>query len=119
MADETVADVLREVCDDECWKMIDLVEMPEMAQPEMDYEDWAQPLKLTGGRVCLQVSHDWFTGFVTVDHGDRLVYRMGGKSPFTVYGVEAVATFQLALDAGLAIEPVLREETPFGEVADD
>jgi len=116
MSDETVVDVLEELDD---WTDVERLRQrasEDYPNSPMTREDWLQPLKLTGGRVCLKVSHDWFSGFVTVDRGDRLVYRMGGKSPFTVYGVEAVGTFQSTLDAGLDIEPVLREETPFEEV---
>jgi len=115
MSDETVADVLREVCDDECWKMIDRVEMPEMAQPEMDYEDWVRPMKLTGGRVCLRVQRDteppvhlrWTPRGLQVHAPDVLA----PKPPL------AVAHYlKWAMDSPpLSITPVLRADTPFAE----
>jgi len=115
MTDETVADVLREVCDDECWKMIDRVEMPEMAQPEMGYEDWVRPMKLTGGRVCLRVSdaaHDeeWF---YTME-GAGLYYNP--RAPFKSVGPpRSVAFLKRDLDSDVDVTPVLRADTPFAE----
>lgn len=113
--EETVADVLADAgLDDEHTFLYQLVN--GNADPdEADYEMWVQPLKLTGGRVCLREddpTHPKYPTFwYTIRNGDTLVGRRLGRKE--VVGKMAIRWLQAADPTTLT--PVLREDTPFAE----
>jgi hypothetical protein len=115
MSDQTVVDVLEEVGD---WTDVEALRQrasDDYPDAPMDREDWLRPLRLTGGQVCLRVQHEWHESYVTFDSSGHLVYHVGTTDPYEAVGKEALTMFKSALHVGHAIEPVLREETPFAE----
>jgi len=82
---------------------------------ELGYESIANPLKLTGGRVCLQCRdlRADRSGYVCW-HPDGLVWRYNDGCRLT--GAHAVGALQYSLDSpSVQLSPILRERTPFSE----
>jgi len=112
---ETVVDVLRALDQPACDDLLLVADGYDPDRLEMDYEDWVRPLKLTGGRVCLRLhrrpiaSDDYVS---RAPDGLRVVSEEGA----TLSGKPAVAYVHGCLSNGaVEAEPVLREDTPFGE----
>jgi hypothetical protein len=112
---ETVADVLRAVDGGgDCEPLLGVAAHPDDPH-DLSYEDWVQPMKLTGGRVCLRISYP--------DNGiDEILYRAksGVMKVQSVHGGpvdDAVPTWSkdVLLADETDITPVLRENTPFAE----
>jgi len=82
---------------------------------ELGYESIANPLKLTGGRVCLQ----WRDHVANCSgsicwHPDGLVCRYDNGDRLT--GAHAAGELQYCLDnPRVELSPILRERTPFDE----
>lgn len=114
--DESVEDYLRG--EDDCKALYGVV--MDMTDPErLDYEDWAVPLKLAGGRLCLREIgryHDE-TIYYTVE-GDRMrAVAVGndgtGGETWARTPPEAVNWLRDALEDPDNLSVVLRERTPF------
>jgi len=87
----------------------------KMDADSLDYEAVARPLKLTGGRVCLQ----WRDHVANCSgsicwHPDGLVCRYDNGDRLT--GAHAAGELQYCLDnPRVELSPILRERTPFDE----
>jgi len=91
----------------------------KMGADNLDYEAVAQPLKLTGGRVCLQWrDHTADRSGYVCWHPDGLVYRFDDGGRCT--GADAVSALQYDMHSpSVQLSPILRERTPFGESEHD
>jgi len=114
----TVADVIRDTHTTADREPLAAVADGAIDQHTLDYEDWVRPMKLTAGRVCLNVQRPSYSSWVSYEKGGELVYTKGTKSKYTVVGPRAISWFKDDLDSGRTITPVLREDTPFGGESD-
>jgi hypothetical protein len=81
----------------------------------LDYEDWASPMRVSGGEVCLVAAFARGTIWWTVDHGDRMRARLEGRfGDDEVELAEAVGMLRAAMQEDV-LEPILVDETPFEE----
>jgi len=110
--DETVADRLRQARD--CWPLLKALTGRKDPE-ELTYEDWVRPLKLTGGKVCLKVYHDTDNpGYVPCwlrRRSDGMIDVAGEAADDDPLPPKTVKTMLRLLE----VEPVLVEDTPFGE----
>jgi len=119
MADETVADVLDVLPDDPDTRPLRDHLQGALSAEHLDYEDWVQPLKLTGGRVCLEFDDSELPGVLYVS---RLPSgHLAAHSTVTGerYAVDPYMTVRLMRAEQVDVTPVLRADTPFAEGADD
>jgi len=114
-ADETVADVLRAVDSPDTWKLEEYADPVPGPQPDMEYEDWVRPMKLTGGRVCLRVEPNQGPGFLVEWQPEGLTTWLGDGSEPKQGPDQAAWLKDIIEDTDWNITPVLREDTPFGE----
>jgi len=86
--------------------------------PPMSYEDYINPLKLTGGRVCLEIDRGETTVFVRYRGDGHLEHiTLGPAGDIRGPSETLIAPLRDSLEEH-EVEPVLREDTPFGEVDD-
>lgn len=116
---ETVGDVLGHRNDDPHVDRLLETEL-EVRDPEtLTYEDWVRPMKLTGGRVCLEVEWSGYTWYYA-RQGDGHLYVLfearHGDDPLPVTPGDLAEEVRAP---ETDVRPVLREETPFAEVDDD
>jgi len=112
---ETVADVLLPHADDPHVKNLRSFALAGIEAHQLAYEDWTRPLKLTGGRVCLQWRDhtSGYSGYVCW-HPDGLMWQFDDGDRLT--GAHAARELQYCLDdPQVELSPILRERTPFDE----
>lgn len=113
--DETVADVLEAIRTPAAGEKLANVVFGDLDPDQLTFEDWVRPMKLTGGRVCLEIRHgdsepawaQWTPNGLEVRDRDRTP----DMNPVDV--VNRIKTLLPRDD--WAFEAVLREDTPFGE----
>lgn len=81
---------------------------------DLSYEDWANPMKLTGGRVCLRVKdEDISEPAYLCWHRDDTFRMQVGNGLFKDLVRPSWLVEKMSRES-ITIEPVLREDTPFG-----
>jgi len=115
---ETVADVLAAVDDPSTWKLEEVADPVIDDLPDMTYEDWVHPMKVTGGRVCLEFEFDYVggTAWACRQASGHLAVRQDNWEDAEVPAMGYVE-YCLERDS-VHVTPVLREDTPFGEAED-
>lgn len=112
---ETVAEVLEETIHSHGHTAMYRLLKGRMDASELSYEQWVNPMKLTGGRVCLRCDWEGNVWFHARCMAGMLVTVDRGADPEDT-DVSSPAQVQNHLNgADVSVTPVLREDTPFGE----
>lgn len=91
---------------------------------ELDYEDWAKPMRMSAGQLCLRETGRYGkeTIYYAVESGDRMRAVAVGDGDSEVWAQsppEAINWLRDALREPEDLYPVLRERTPFDPVDGD
>lgn len=94
------------------------VEATNIEPDDLTYEDWVRPMKLTGGRVCLRLDlPGWDADVFVSRRGDGMLIETADTDEFAPFPTNPTA-LKNDIEKADTVEPVLREDTPFGGEGD-
>lgn len=115
MPEESVAGVLIDYCPDTgAEAMIDMV-LGSRVPSTLSYKDWVRPMELTLGSVCLRFDRDGGMEYLISTDNGRMAWRFWVDRHDQWCWAWAPPRQVRELLETETPEPVLREDTPFGE----